>query len=250
MMMFWTLYLPITALLVILFFDNIDAIFRGKKKVFKIESENTLKASSRELKLTWQSLILFAAVGAGMDWFSSMGYGMLYSNYNFGLLETIYLIASFFIALGMHDVYFYATHWLLHSKLFFKSVHYVHHKSHSSNAWSSFAFHPVEGLFQVGIIPLVFFILPMHEYAFVLFGFQMMLISVYGHCGYELRPNKRPLFSMLNTSLHHYQHHQFVRFNFGLYLNTWDKLFHSNYPKYEEAFEALKNRINNSNRER
>lgn len=247
-MILWTAFIPITALFFIVYFDKINVISRGKKSAFKIDDQNTLKATKREVKLTLLSLSMFAAIGLVMDICLKAGYGAIYNDYHFGLLETLYLIASFFIALAMHDLYFYATHRLLHSKLFFNRVHAVHHKSHNPNAWSAFSFHPIEGLFQIGILPLIFFFLPIHSFVFGLFTILLLFISVYGHCGCELRPNKVAAFHMFNTSLHHYQHHQFVRYNFGLYLNTWDKLFKSNYPKYEESFEKLRDTINAANR--
>ena len=59
----------------------------------------------------------------------------------------------------------------------------------------------------------------------LLFVFLMLFISVYGHSGYELRINKWKGFYVFNTSLHHFQHHEHVHYNFGIYLNIWDRLF-------------------------
>lgn len=242
-MVFWAIFIPAVALILMLYFANINTILNGKRIANKIDESNPLKASKRELGNTFVSLLIFASAGLFVGYAIEKGWGQVYEQIEFKVFDVVYLIASFFLALGIHDVYFYFTHRFLHSKLMFKRVHLWHHKSHSANAWSSFSFHPIEGVIQIGVVPLVMFILPVHESVLMLFTFFLSLISVYGHCGFELRPNKVGVFSMFNTSLHHYQHHQFVRYNFGIYLNYWDRLFKTNYPKYEESFNELKEKI-------
>lgn len=48
----------------------------------------------------------------------------------------------------MHDVYFYATHRLLHTRPLYKWVHSWHHRAHNPSPWTAFSFHPVEALVQ------------------------------------------------------------------------------------------------------
>ena len=247
-MIFWPLYIPITALALIVYFYFIDWIFKGKKARFKINSNDQLNVNSRELKATLLNLVVFMAAGVLVGWIILNNVGQIYSVMNWDAKEVIYLIASFFIALGLHDIYFYWSHRFLHVKWVFKRVHSLHHKSHTVNAWSSFSFHPFEGFIQIGIVPIIACVMPIHENVLMLFTFFLLLISVYGHCGYELRPNKPNVFNVFNTSLHHYQHHKFGRYNFGIYLNVWDKMFKSGYPDYDATFNYLKKKINAKNK--
>lgn len=237
-MIFWMLFIPLTTLALILYFQYIDVVFKGKKKAFKInqEEENPTK---KEYVNTFLNLILFAAIGLFVGFAINSGWTQVYSGGLNSIGNITYLIASFFITLAIHDAYFYLCHRLLHIPFIFRKIHSWHHHSMEVNAWASFSFHPIEGLFQIGIVPIVAFVLPVHENVLLLFTGFLLFISVYGHCGYELRPNKMKVFRIFNTSLHHYQHHKEVRYNFGIYLNVWDKLFKTDFPDYDDNFDAL-----------
>jgi sterol desaturase/sphingolipid hydroxylase (fatty acid hydroxylase superfamily) len=125
----------------------------------------------------------------------------------------------------------------------FKRIHSWHHQSHNTNPWAAFSFHPFEGVLQIGILPLVAFTLPINEAVLFAFAGFLLFMTVYGHSGYELRANKWSTLNIFNTSLHHYQHHKLVRYNFGLYLNLWDRIFSSNAPDYKKSFKKLSARI-------
>ena len=243
-MIFWTLFIPIIALFLILYFSYIDVLFSGKKRAYLIEGNEAKAPDSSEIKNTVVNLVVFAIFGALLDLSISKGITQIYSGPPKTLVDFLFLFATFFIALALHDVYFYWTHRLLHTQLLFKKVHVYHHQSHQPNAWSAFSFHPIEGIIQIAIVPLVAFILPVHEWVLMLFTAFLLFISVYGHCGYELRPNKLNAFNVFNTSLHHYQHHKYVHYNFGIYLNLWDKLFKTDHPTYESSFKKLAEQIN------
>lgn len=243
-MIFWALYFPTIALVLILYFYRIDHIFKGKKAIYKIDEKNKNIATGREVINTFVNFIVFVFFGALTDYIITNDFSKVYFSLDTSIFEVLYLFASFFIALALHDIYFYASHRLLHTKFMFKYVHSWHHRSHNTNAWSSFSFHPIEGVFQILIVPLVAIVIPIHEIVLMFFSFVLFLLSVYGHCGYELRHNKFKALNIFNTSLHHYQHHKYVRYNFGIYLNFWDKLFKTDYPDYEKSFQALKEKIN------
>lgn len=242
-MIFWTIFIPISAFALICYFWYLDVLFKGKKAVFLIE-ESASDPSRPEFKNTFLNLFVFGLVGFLLGYGIDHGYTQIQTEFPKTFIDYLFLLISFFLALAIHDFYFYWSHRLLHSSLLFKSVHLKHHKSLKPNAWSAFSFHPVEGVIQVGIIPIVALILPIHESVLITFSFFLLFISVYGHCGYELRPNKLTVFRVFNTSLHHFQHHKFIHFNYGIYLNLWDRWFRTDYPKYNDDFEELKQRIN------
>jgi sterol desaturase/sphingolipid hydroxylase (fatty acid hydroxylase superfamily) len=238
-MIFWMLFLPVAALLTILYFHYFEVLFGQKMRDLRIALNEKNTPTRAEYRNTIVNLIVFLVVGLFMGYAIKSGWTKVYSSTATGGGQVFYLIASFFLALLLHDIYFYASHRFLHSRFMFKHVHVEHHKSHTSNAWAAFSFHPVEGVIQIAIVPLLAFVLPMNEYVLMVFAFFMLFITTYGHAGYELRANKWKGFNIFNTSLHHYQHHKYVACNYGIYLNVWDRLFSSNYPEYGKALSEL-----------
>ncbi len=235
----WMFFIPCVAFLCILYFYYLNSILRGKASVYLINQSVSVRPSTKEYRNTTINLAVFALTGLLLGFFIDGGFTKVYSQTTVQFSSIIYLPASFLLALLVHDIYFYITHRLLHLRFWFKRVHQVHHHSHSTNPWSAFSFHFAEGIIQIGIVPLLAFLFPVHEFVLMLFVFFMLFITVYGHSGYELRPNKHKLFNIFNTSLHHSQHHQYVHYNFGIYLNIWDRLFASNHPGYHHSFQQL-----------
>jgi len=242
MSVFWTIFIPSCALLLVIYFWLFDRIFKGKKDRFLIH-ERVSKPTNREIFNTVLNLLIFGGMGFLVGMLMDHNILQVQSTMPQTSVEYVILFVTFIGALAVHDFYFYWTHRFLHVPFVFKHVHRWHHQSHAVNAWSAFSFHPLEGLIQIGVVPLVALIFSPHLGVLILFTFFLLFISVYGHCGYELRPNKAPAFRMFNTSLHHYQHHKFVRYNFGIYLNWWDKWFKTENPSYEQDFEKLSEKI-------
>lgn len=244
MMLFWIYFIPATTLFVVLFFWILELFFQRGINHFRIEEHNSLP-NKREIVSTLANGFVFALIGFLMDYLIENNFLHVQINSPETLSDYLLLILMFFCALALHDFYFYWSHRLLHVKYMFQIIHFWHHRSHRVNAWSAFSFHPIEGLVQILIIPLATWILPMHQWSLMVFTFFLLFVSVYGHCGYEFRPNKSAVFHMFNTSLHHAQHHKFVRYNFGIYLNWWDKWFKTENPSYDLDFEKLGKDIQN-----
>jgi lathosterol oxidase len=236
--MMWIWILPGFSLVSVLFFVFLNKRLKRKKPSLKIdEKENS--PTNKEYAYTFLNLGVFALVGALMDYAQTNGLLKLESIHATGELNWLFLIVSVFICLGIHDIYFYFTHRLLHVPFLYKKVHTIHHKSTNPNPWTAFSFHPLEGVIQIGIVPFLAFILPIPELGLIIFTLVMSFLTVYGHCGYELRAEKWKGFEVFNTALHHQQHHQFVRYNFGIYLSIWDKLFGTFSPTYDKSLKKL-----------
>lgn len=241
-MIFWSLYLFFTPLVWVLYFDNIARIFKSKSN-YKIDLSSSNQPQNREYINTFSNLVLFALVGIVIGFCIEMKYTLVYNYFNLNFSEISYLVFSFFAILAINDIYFYFSHRLLHSRLFFRQFHKSHHLSVHTNAWSTYSFHPLEGLIQISIIPIVIFLFPINIYVAIFFATFLTFMSVYGHCGFELRPNKNSGLLVFNTSLHHHQHHKYGNYNFGLYLNVWDKMFKTNKPSYFSDLNKLSSRI-------
>ncbi|MDO3640470.1 sterol desaturase family protein [Mucilaginibacter sp. L3T2-6] len=153
-----------------------------------------------------------------------------------------YYFFSILLMILMHDTYFYWTHRLMHWKPLFKWVHRVHHLSVNPTPFAAYAFHPVEAVIEVGIIPLIAFIIPHHATTIVIFGLYSLLMNVMGHLGYELFPKgfaSHRFFKWHNTSTHHNMHHRLTRCNYGLYFNFWDRVMHTNHATYEDSYDKV-----------
>lgn len=156
-----------------------------------------------------------------------------------------YYIATTVFVILFHDTYFYWVHRLMHHPLLYERVHKVHHLSKDPTPWASFAFHPLEAFLEIGFVPILVFTLPLHYTSLIILSLWQIVFNVMGHLGYELFPAgalQHPLLKWLNTSTNHNMHHKYVRCNYGLYFNVWDRLMGTNHPKYEETFEEVTSR--------
>ncbi len=145
------------------------------------------------------------------------------------------LIPMFFI----HDFYFYWIHRMMHHPKLFRSVHKIHHLSTNPSPWTAYAFHPLEALLEVGIIPILAFTVPTHRYMIMLFMIFQIVYNVYGHLGYELFPkgfHKSRIGRFVNTSVAHNLHHHKFHGNYGLYTLIWDRLFGTLRADYDETY--------------
>lgn len=139
-----------------------------------------------------------------------------------------YLVLSILLMLFLHDAYFYWTHKLMHTSKWLYQFHKIHHQSHNPTPWAAFAFHPVEALISLGIIPLIIFIIPVHPLALMTFFTLMTIYNILVHLGYEIFGEKFTSHSIgkwQNTTTNHNLHHQIGgKFNYGFYFTIWDRI--------------------------
>jgi len=197
----------------------------------------------RDLKYSAATVVVFGSVTFLVSLAIKHGFTLVYKpidKYGYS-----WFFFSIVLMVIMHDAYFYWTHRLLHWKPLFKWVHKAHHLSHNPTPFSAYAFHPVEALINVGIVPLVAFTIPSHVLAITLFTTYQLFVNVLGHLGFELLPKgfaRHKVTKWHNTFTHHNLHHQFVKCNYGLYLNFWDRIMKTNHPHYEEHFDKVAER--------
>ena len=151
-----------------------------------------------------------------------------------------YYIFTWIWMLFLHDTYFYWAHRAMHHPFLFKYVHLVHHKSTNPSPWTAYAFHPLEAVVEVGILPLIAFTLPVHQPAIGWFFLFQIAYNVYGHLGFELYPkgfHKNWFGRWINTSVAHNLHHKGFHGNYGLYFLFWDRMMGTIRPDYDITFE-------------
>lgn len=139
-----------------------------------------------------------------------------------------YFLVSILMMIIIHDTYSYWVHRLMHRKEIFKYTHLLHHKFKNPTPWSAFAFHPFESLLTMGVIPLIIFTIPWHNYALLIFISWMIFYDTFVHLGYNLKSLK--IFKWQNTPLDHDVHHRNSKYNFGLYFTFWDRLMGTYLP--------------------
>ncbi len=191
-----------------------------------------------EIIYSFITFIFFALTALLLRWLRKHDYTFIYLDiHQYGKL---YFVVSVFLMLFIHDTYFYWTHRFMHLKNVFPVFHRIHHLSNNPSPWAAFSFHPLEAVIEVGVLPLIVFIMPVHPLAILIFLVLMTVMNIIGHLGYELYPKnflKNPLLRWNNTSTHHNMHHRLVNCNYGLYFNFWDKWMGTNHKEYQKNFD-------------
>lgn len=207
-----------------LVFFLIYVLFRQPLAKYRLQAK--FPATSDYLRDILYSLItmLIFSVAVTFVLFVGRDYTNLYDSIqDYGIP---YYVFTYFWMFFLHDTYFYWAHRLMHHPKLYRYVHLIHHKSTNPSPWTAYAFHPFEAIFEVAIIPLIAFTLPVHLSAITLFMLFQFFYNVYGHLGIEILPawlRRSYLGRQLNTSTHHNAHHQYVHGNYGLYLLLWDR---------------------------
>jgi lathosterol oxidase len=149
------------ALLSVRFFLFAGAIFLffyvwKKRKYWYLKIQQKFpdkKHVLREIRYSFYTVFIFGIIVLQVEWASNHHYTLLYrpiDKYGY-----VYYVFSILLMIFVHDTYFYWTHRLLHWKPLFKTVHVVHHFSNNPTPFSAYAFHPVEALIEIGIVPLI-----------------------------------------------------------------------------------------------
>jgi lathosterol oxidase len=157
----------------------------------------------------------------------------------------LYYIFSIVFMIFAHDTYFYWTHRLMHHPKIYKYVHRTHHLSTDPTPWAVFAFHPLEAFIDGGIVAIVFFTIPVHVSAIIIFSTWFIVMNVIGHLGYEIFPRKmlqHPIFKYMNNPTNHNMHHQYIKCNYSLYFTFWDSLMKTNHERYYEHYDEVTRR--------
>jgi lathosterol oxidase len=204
----------------------------------------------REIKYSFLSLTVFSLVSLVTFTFRRMGYTKIYTDFNEH--SVAYFIFSVLAFILIHDTYFYFAHRFMHWKKIYPYVHRIHHMSTNPTPWAAFAFHPVEALIEVAIVPALVFLIPLHPFAILIWVLYQTAMNVLGHLGFELFKSGFTTGTFTkwhNTSTHHNMHHKLVNCNYGLYYNFWDRILGTNHESYEQEFEKVKMRASQSDAE-
>ena len=195
----------------------------------------------REFFLSVQTVAVFALVG--LLTFAGIRGGVIAMHHgpdiNLGVL-----VAQIVAMVVLHDAWFYWMHRGLHLKALFLKAHAAHHKSRTPTSWASYAFAPIESVFESLYVPALLlgisWISPIYPLAIFLFLGHQIARNAIGHSGHELAwPGftRSRWTGWLTTTTHHDLHHSEGRYNFGLYFTYWDRMMGTEHPRYHEKFE-------------
>lgn len=154
----------------------------------------------------------------------------------------VWLPLSLVLAMFLHDAIYYFLHRWMHLPRVFRLVHLVHHESHIPSPFTSFSFHPIEGLLQALILPFILMVLPMHVAVLLIYLLLMTVSAVINHLDIEVYPasfGRHWLGKWLIGATHHSMHHKQHRYHFGLFFTFWDHWLGTESPNYKAQFKTF-----------
>ncbi len=179
----------------------------------------------RELHYSIISLLIFSVTGGMVFLLYHYGYSRIYFELQtYGIL---YALVSVILYVLVYDMYFYWTHRLLHLNGWYQKVHQIHHLSSSPSPFTSLSFHPLESAIQAMALPFIILLIPVHPYSLLAFLLILVYKNVRGHSGYEFTSQSyraKRWNSWYFFAVHHDDHHQQGKYNYGLFFNFWDRL--------------------------
>ena len=193
------------------------------------------------------SLFIFTVIDALIYLAQLKGYTKLYTNVD--QYGWPYLVCSVLIIIFLHDALFYFLHRFMHHPKIYNYVHKVHHQSTDPSPFAAFSFHPLEALCEASIYVIFAFLLPVHMAALWAWQIIQVTLNVIAHLGYEIYPenfNRHWLFKFKTPSTHHNMHHAKVHGNYGLYFTWLDKLFKTEFKDYNQTYDAIQERVKES----
>lgn len=189
----------------------------------KLHEQVSLPQVRKEIWYSLLGAIIFAVAGAVILIFWQKGISQLYTHLSWW--DLLWVPVSFFLALFIHETYYYWLHRWMHLPKVIKHFHHIHHNSLFTSSFTSFSFHPIEGGLQAIFLPVLVLVLPMHFFVLLALLIMMSVTAVINHAGVEVYPSSAlnsPLFRWMVGATHHDLHHLKYRCNYGLYFTFWD----------------------------
>lgn len=107
-------------------------------------------------------LAVKAAAWTVVEKLYASGRGFLYAGPITTPAGAAYAVLTIIALDYLHDAWFYWTHRMLHWKVLYKHVHYMHHRSTVPTAFTGYSFHVVEAVIVFANEVLVCFLMPIH----------------------------------------------------------------------------------------
>lgn len=203
----------------------------------RLHQQVKLRQVKQEIWYSFLGAIIFALAGTIMIIFWQRGYSQLYTTLS--IWDILWIPLSFFVALFIHETYYYWLHRWMHQPKILHRFHHTHHNSLYTSSFTSFSFHPIEAGFQSIFLPLLVLVLPIHFFALIALLVTMSVTAVINHSGVEVYPSsalKSPTAKWIIGATHHDMHHLKYRCNYGLYFTFWDQWMGTEDKGFEDRF--------------
>lgn len=192
----------------------------------------------KEIWYSFLGAIVFSFAGTFLLILWQNGFTELYTKLT--LQDILWVPVSFFLALFIHETYYYWLHrWMHHPKVL-PLFHHIHHISLHTSSFTSFSFHPIEACLQSIFLPILVLVFPMHFFVLFALLITMSVTAVINHSGVEVYPKnviRSSIFRWLVGATHHDSHHLKYRCNYGLYFTFWDVWMKTEESGFEKRFE-------------
>jgi sterol desaturase/sphingolipid hydroxylase (fatty acid hydroxylase superfamily) len=205
----------------------------------RLHEQIRLPQVKTEIWYSFLGAIIFAFAGAVLLILWQKGYSQLYSQLTW--IDFLWLPISYFLALFIHETYYYWLHRWMHQPKVIRHFHHIHHNSLFTSSFTSFSFHPIEAGLQAIFLPVLVLVLPMHFFVLLALLITMSITAVINHAGVEVYPKwalSSPIFRWMVGATHHDMHHLKFRCNYGLYFTFWDVWMKTEDSGFEKRFEA------------
>lgn len=128
----------------------------------------------------------------------------------------------------LFDAYFYALHRLLHTRVLYRAIHVVHHRSRAPSVLTALAFHPVEGLLIIAFMPTAMCLVPIHLASLVVTAGLLSGSILLAHSRWDVFPvwwDRAPVLNWYVTPRLHHAHHARRNCNYSATLSIFDRTF-------------------------
>ncbi|KAI9927472.1 hypothetical protein MW887_003086 [Aspergillus wentii] len=178
-----------------------DPAFKSHPKFLK----NQVRQEIQESMLS----ILFVSIFTAPIFVAQFrGYSKLYASPEAGPGDW-YEIVQFPLFVIFSDTGMYWLHRMFHLPLLFNTMHKGHHRYIIPTPFSAYAFHPVEAYIMSLPAHAYCFALPMSKFAYIV---TFVVTNIWSFLLHD------------NSDAFHTVHHKNVKFNFGQFLHSWDRL--------------------------
>lgn len=219
---------PLLAILSLTILFFLGSYFILKKRRTQPSSLWDFKHLLKELfwtSMTWLIMGHFLVGGLLQDW--NISWFKIYYDKPF----TAYYFLSFIVVIFLHDTYFYWTHRMIHSTLFYSWVHRHHHLSTTPSPLTAYNFSVAEAFVQFMVLPLILLFMPLHWHIVLAFVYAHSVYNIAIHSGINLVQGSHPILGWLAANNHHDYHHQYQQGNYSLYFNFWDRIMKTTIEK-------------------